>query len=436
MSLNDQLRSQIHRIFEPREALADQRSKDLYCEREHSPIDNLRLDFQPDVPVLRPPIAFIAGHTGAGKSSMLLRLLEQQKDDFFIVYFDIEHNLDSNRATQIDLLYLLGATIFEVAEREGVEPDPEYLRKLAQSIYSLTSTKKKVARDESLDLVKLAKNLLCFGASAFGSTLGEKLAQAALEPFRVNAGATEEETRRRESDPQVQNVITCINLIVADVQTKAGQDVLVVVDGLDKLSRLDQTRLIFVESQALRGPFCRIIYTVPMLIYLSPVFAPSEEGCTSYLLPNVKIHQKTSGDRHEPGYGTLREVAAKRLRSLGLEPDEWIDADALDYLIAKSGGVMRWFIHLMRDAFKQAWILGLDKVTREAARQAVGYHTRRLTARLTTKSIAELGRIRKNKWPEEGANISELLQGLYVLAYGNDKTWFDVHPLVWEALEE
>ena len=97
---------------------------------------------------------------------------------------------------------------------------------------------------------------------------------------------------------------------------------------------------------------------------------------------------------------------------------------------------MRWLIALIQDAFKQTRIQGLEKITVEAAKMAIGFHKRRLTSRLTAKSIEELRLTRQKKWPEEGAGISELLQGLYILAYGNDRTWFDVHPLIWEALEE
>ena len=43
-------------------------------------------------------------------------LIENQPWDFFAVYFDIQHNLDSSKANQVDLLYLIGAAIFKAAQ--------------------------------------------------------------------------------------------------------------------------------------------------------------------------------------------------------------------------------------------------------------------------------------------------------------------------------
>ena len=110
-------------VFDSAEVLVGQRSTALYCERDGSPVDDIRVDFSPTVQSTRPPIGFCTGHRGSGKSSMLFRLLEHFTDACFVVYFDIEHNLDHHTATQVDLLYLLGAAIFKTAKEEGLNPD-------------------------------------------------------------------------------------------------------------------------------------------------------------------------------------------------------------------------------------------------------------------------------------------------------------------------
>ena len=109
--------------FDPGEVLAGERGDALYCKREDSPFERHSCRVQPEVhrparlpgdrPTRRPPIGFFAGHRGSGKSSMLLRLLERFATHYFVVYFDIEHNLDRHRTTQVDLLYLLGSAILQ-----------------------------------------------------------------------------------------------------------------------------------------------------------------------------------------------------------------------------------------------------------------------------------------------------------------------------------
>lgn len=423
-------------VFDPGEVLVGQRSKDFYCDREHSPFNDLLNYFQPTARSTRPPRAFFTGHRGSGKSSLLLRLLEHLTNDYFVVYFDIDHNLDSRTANQIDLLYLLGATIYQVARTEGIKIGSEYLQELAKSVYTMTYETKEVEK-ESLDAVELAKELVCFGASMLGAGVGKQLAEAVLKPLTFTSGVSEEIAGKRQIEPQVQNVINNVNLIIAKVQQEARKKLFVVVDGLDKLQRVEQADLIFLHSRALLGPVCRIIYTVPMLVFTSLSFGQTEGETKSYLLPNVKVFERTSDTPpDEKGYATLGAVATARLKSIGQTLDAVFEPEVLDLLIFKSGGVMRDFIWLVQDAMSAAKIMELDKVNRNAAQKAIDDRAAQLAFRLTTTRIEELRQVRENKRPSGSPESRELLHGLFIVAYRNHRTWFDAHPLLWDELEE
>ena len=424
-------------VFDPGEVLVGQRSQDLYCEREGSPVDDIRVDFSPTVQATHPPIGFFTGHRGSGKSSMLFRLLERFTDDYFVVYFDIEHNLDHHTATQVDLLYLLGAAIFKTAKEESLNPDRVHLEELVKSVYTITE-EMKAKDDQALDVAKLIEKIVCFGASILGGKVGEELAKAVFQPFTLTSGVSEEVARKRTIEPQVQAIITNVNLIIADIETKAKKPLLVVVDGLDKLPRFEQAKLVFLDSRALLGPVCRIIYTVPMSIYASPLFRQVEEECHSYLLPNIKLYEKEAEQqRYESGYQVLQEVVTKRLQMTNLQLREVFDSEALEgWLIPKSGGVLREFIGLVHDAIRAAKIMNLEKVNLAAAQKAVQDRAAKLTLRLTTTSVEELREVRKEKRPSGTPASTELLHGLFIVAYQNHRTWFDAHPLLWEELSE
>ncbi|MCP4268548.1 MAG: ATP-binding protein [Candidatus Brocadiaceae bacterium] len=426
---------ELHNAFNPNEVLVGGRSEELYCDREHNPFDNIRLDFRDYLRSGRPPIAFFTGHRGSGKSSMLFRLINNFKDDYFVVYFDIQHNLDSSRTNQIDLLYLLGLSIFQVAKNEGIKPDVKHADILRKSIHTISKTENEKSKG-SLNIAELAKNLVCFGAGMLAGNIGEKLAQAALKPFTLTSGVSVETARKREIEPQVQEVINNINLIIADVQTKAKKKLLVIVDGLDKLQSLEQTDLIFLKSSSLLGPLCRIIYTVPMLIFNTPGFAEIEEEGRSYLLPNVKLYEKAdSSKKYDRGYETLRKVVDRRLKSLDMEHNDVFESEILDMLIQKSGGVMRFLIELIENSFTEAELLGLCKVNRQAAQKAIDNRAATLTSRLTIESKDELKLVHKEKLTSNGSVSGELLHGLLIVAYRNKTTWFDVHPILWDELK-
>ncbi len=199
--------SQIQMAFNPNEILTGERIQQLYCEREYSPLDDMIDDYKEAVKHQHSIISFFTGHRGSGKSSLLFNLLEHLKDDYFVVYFDIDHNLDSNKANQIDLLYLLGATIYKTAEYEELKPDDKNLKELSNSVYTITYNKSE-KRQEKIDIAKLTKNVICFGASMIGSQLGEKLADALLKPFNISSEVSENVARKREIEPHVQNIIT------------------------------------------------------------------------------------------------------------------------------------------------------------------------------------------------------------------------------------
>ena len=421
-------------VFDPGEVLVGQRSQDFYCEREYSPFNELLNHFRPTSQPTRPPRAFFTGHRGSGKSSLLLRLLERLTSEYFVVYFDIDHNLDSRTANQIDLLYLLGATIYQVARNEGVEIGSEFLNELAKSVYTMTYETKGIEK-EALNVGELAKELVCFGASMLGAGVGRQLAEAALKPFTFTSGVSEEVAGRRQVEPQVQNIVNNVNLIISEVQQKAQKKLLVVVDGLDKLQRIEQADLLFLQSRALLGPICRIIYTVPMLVFTSLDFGQAERETKSYLLPNVKLFDRTSDTQTDSeGYAILREVVAKRMKSIGQTPDAVFEPEALNLLIFKSGGVMRDFIWLAQDAMSAAKILGLDKVNTDAAQKAINDRAAQLAFRLTETRVEELRKVRENKRPSGSPESRELLHGLFIVAYRNQTTWFDAHPLLWEEL--
>jgi hypothetical protein len=434
--------NQVYEAFQPKnDPLLGQRSHDLYCEREHSPFEQMCADFRPGLDLVRPPIAYLTGHRGSGKSTLLLRFLERLRHDYFVVYFDVEHNLDTSQANQIDLLYLLGATIFQVAVEEKKKPDPELLEELAKSIFALTETQTTLGKDESFDVVKLASNLICLGSGAFGGSLAEKAAEKLTkglsDSFKLSSGVSEKRIAEHKSQPQIQKIITCVNLILADVKTKAGQDVLVVVDGLDKLRQPGQAKGLFLETNALRGPRCRIVYTVPMSIYQDLTFGEAEEDCPSYLLPNVKLYEKDDPKKkYRRGYATMREIVDKRVHSIGLESRDLFTPGTLNRIIEKSGGVLRWLIELIKDSSNLAYVRDLDKINRQLANEAITTHTRKLSGRLNTELRDELRKVRESKQLTGSDKTGELLQSRLIVPFFNGDVWYDAHPLVWEVLEE
>lgn len=427
---------QVKNVFDPSEVLTGNRGEQFYCEREHSPLQRMLKDFERDPTRKNPVRGFLIGHLGSGKSSILLRFLKEQSTQYMILYFDVGQNLDLSQTNQIDILFLLGAAIFKNGQEQGANPDKLLLKELRNSIFRSTIEQHQTVRDEQFDVMELTKTVLCAGAELVGSTYGGKLVETALKPFQKSVGNTETIARRREIEPQIQNIITNVNLIVAEVETKLNRPFLVVVDGLDKLEKEEQVDLIFGQSQALKGPLCNLIYTAPM--HLS-TFNKIREGCHSYLVPNIKLFDKTSITpnyvEHSKGYQTLTNIVTSRLATIPLLSSEIFEVDILKLMIRKSGGLLRLFIKLISDACTQAEILGIEKINREAAQLAIDEETIHFAGGLDQDQIKELQEVHRTKIKPATETGKELLQQRFIVAYrdGGD-LWYDAHPLTWDKL--
>lgn len=421
-------------VFNPQEILVEERAAALYVEREHSPYEDMKLHLRRSPDSSAPTTVYFTGHRGSGKSSLLFRLLDDFGDDYFPVYFDIEHNLDTRSSNQIDLLYLIGAAIYRAAEEDGYTPDPDLLKVLVESVYTITEKKTDMEKQGQTP-ADLIAGLIVFIAGMAGGTIVEKLAAAASKSFTLSSGVDESTARERKIEPQVQTLINYVNLIIADVEAKVGKPLLVIIDGLDKIERLEQARLIYTETGALSGPVCNLIYTVPMLLINSSWYATLDDDGCFYILPNIRLYERNDDNkRYEAGYEYLKTVVEKRLALVGGSADEMFDSDALDILTLKSGGVMRWFIRLMRDASYKAEQLDLDRITRDAAIAAVDDETAKHGNGLTREKVAELRAVHAEKRPSESELSSELIHSRLIVTYRNRRTWFDAHPIIWDEL--
>ncbi|MBE9508112.1 MAG: hypothetical protein IMY86_08685 [Chloroflexi bacterium] len=431
----------VYNAFNPWERLWGEKLDTFFVEREHSPLRKLAAQFRPGRAVQK---TLLIGHRGSGKSSELLKLVSNIGDDFFTVWFDANLNLDIFSANQVELLFLLGVAVYRVAEREGLAPDRDNFDLLVDCLQTLVREHTQRI-DFTLDATRLLTNVVCFGLPVIaGAVAGPAISvgvaamtalarELAQDAFSLGLGR--QEVARLEVEPRTRDVARAVNLIIADVEQKADKLVLMVVDGLDKLEP-GPAHDIFINSQVLSLPTCRVIYVTPITLYYSPDFSQTRQQFAMAPFPNVKLSHRFDPDTVYPaGLETMREVVRRRLRALGYEPEKVIGEDALDLMARMSGGVMREMVSLMREAVVQAEITGKTRVTEPAARAAVYELRRQYAAGLRREHYRELEAFLESNVPSQSETCGDLLRNLYILSYVNDEHWYDVHPNVRPLLE-
>jgi len=438
---------QLHNAFHPARRLWGDEVDKYYVARPYGPLDRLKTQLD----VFNPTRILLFGHTGSGKSSELARLVEDEdiKEEFFIVWIDSERNLDIFDATQIELLFLIGISIFQIAAQGipgGKEPNPEMQENLIACLETLVQTQTS-DHEWKLDVNQLINNLIIFGlgtAATLGNGAAAGLATAGLtqtgldliSSFTFKTGGQRKEVRELEVRPEIHNILEAVNDIIADVEAKSTKPLLLIVDGLDKFD-LEQSKEFFIYTHVLNQITCRTVYVTPLALYYSADFRQARERFHIEEFPNIALYPRDQRDVPiESNYDLFREVVQRRIEPLGFSRNNLFAEDALNLLIQMSGGVMREFIRLVQNSLVEMHIAKAEQVIMAHAEEAVYRARRSFKAGLNVAHFEEMENMLLTGTPSGTTACDDLLKNLYILSYINHAIWYDVHPNVLPLLIE
>jgi len=212
-----------------------------------------------------------------------------------------------------------------------------------------------------------------------------------------------------------------------------GRSLLLLVDDLDKVRSVAQQKEIFDANLAflLNVPF-HVLYTVPTGV----VFGPNRvdvRRSLEHLYP-IRVLDKAprSYDPERafiPGSDTFFRNAVDRRAEPRLFDDEAVRLAAI-----YSGGVLREFFRLLRTAVRLARHNRLELVNAPALRGAVRDERRRESMGLLTPDYEALRAIHETHGLASDEARRYLDEGRVLECY-NDKTWYEVSPLLWKLLE-
>jgi nucleoside-triphosphatase THEP1 len=381
------------------------------------------------------------GHTGCGKSTLLrklnLRLLQTRK--YFIVFFSIADTIEQSAVDHVNILFSTALELIEAAERRDVKLKPGIKRELYRWLGKHTSTEAQGIES----VLEVSGEVSAKGGIPI---LMEFLAKV-KSSLKINSVIRQEISI--EFGKKISELVGQLNLIKTYIEQATGQQVLVIIDDMDKLE-LSITDTIFGKNVgSLLGPDLRIVYTIPIatLRELSLRRIVESRFKQIHTMPVAKFFGKAEAKQPNRSanpelMGIFRSILDKRL------PDNLVDAGIKETMILKSGGVIRELIRIAD--------LCCDKCMQSLSRQirntqfdqsAVTIDTAILAEVLTDLQISfaePLGRkdykqlksIYEESEPEdtEDQRFLDLLHGLYVLEYRNATKWYDLHPIVHDLL--
>jgi hypothetical protein len=277
--------------------------------------------------------------------------------------------------------------------------------------------------DYHISAEALLQDMVCARADpAFPLPLPEE----PIKTRRFSLELAADELQQLHAGTVLREMVSRVNAIFSDLTTKGKREILVIADGLDKIDPA-LAEDIFDYASVMTGLKGRAVYTVPYGFYKSA--GQLREDFEVEELPNVRLHPHRHPEtRYEPGFTTLREVAYQRIKIVGGD-SEIIEPEALDLLIAMSGGVLRGFIKLMRSAMLQAEYREKREITFEDAKWAVLKDRRMRSAVLAPVDKEYLRKFREGDTMEAKQKfLTQVHQGR-ILAYAEaGQVWYAVHP--------
>ncbi|MEH1841677.1 MAG: ATP-binding protein [Nostoc sp.] len=363
------------------------------------------------------------GHRGCGKSTLLAEFSRQIQDKYFVVLFSIADKIEMSAVNHINILFAIAVNLMTEAEARKVDIPQSTKEALYKWFATRTRTEESNLQTEAsigFDLLKLISS-------------------------KLKADASVRDEIKQEFERKLSDLVARINEIAALIQAATQQNVLVIIDDLDKLD-LGRVNEIYRDNiKALCQPNFQIIYTIPIAVlretFISTIIA-TETNDQVVAMPVLKIFEKgknrfLNAQPRPEATKILGEVLQKRI------PCELITTETAEKIVISSGGVLRELIRISKECCRiclrmirrnpSAEVIIDDKILL----QAINKIRNDFSIRLGKVDIDILQSVYEQFMPNDPKQTEflDLLHGLYVLEYRTDETWYDVHPIIIESLK-
>lgn len=376
------------------------------------------------------------GHRGSGKSTLLSEFCRRIGDRYFTVFFSIADIIEMSDVNHVNVLFAMAVQLMETAEKHEVNIGSKTKNEFYKWFSKHTKTESR-SIDSNVEIAA--------GGEAAGGIPFAKFFAKLKATLKANSIIREEITT--EFARRISDLVDRINDIAIAIQAASQQEILVVIDDLDKLDLEVVDRVYRNNINALFQPSFRIIYTLPMAATRDKTLRGILSNATNNPIQSMwatKLFAKGEDRKTQPNpvpeaVEVFKEILRKRVHPQLIKPE------VTEMLILKSGGALRELIRLASRCC-QLCLVQLRRspdnsdiiITEEILQKAVTNLRIEFTEPLGQNDYQILAQIYQDYTPEDGMDDAflELLHNLYILEYRNDDLWFGVHPIVQDILRQ
>lgn len=383
------------------------------------------------------------GHTGCGKSTLLadLKFRMIATGRYFVVMFSIADTIERAAVDHVNILFSMALQLLEEAEQQGIKLQPGIEKDLYRWLGKHTETESQ-AVEAMVEVNAEAK-------TKGGIPIVMEFIATIKSKLKINS-----ETRKQisiEFASKTSELVAKINQLQSYIEIATKQQVLVIIDDLDKLD-LGVAEVIFKKNiQTLLDPEARIIYTLPIATLREASITASINTYIKkiYMMPVTKFFSKA--DSHKADripdpecMNVFAEILERRL------PPNSIESEVEREIILLSGGVLRELVRILDRCYDRVKLELRGQIKRQQWDAPEVKIDRRILSGVVTELQIEYARplgqidfemllaIYREFKPKdaESQRFLDLLHHLHILEYTNAKLWYDLNPIVRDLLVE
>lgn len=442
-------------VLDPWRQLRDDEIQALYAEREGAPHSDLAADLRLAGSRTAEVKVILCGARGSGKTTELVRLAHDVRSEFCVVRADLGNGLQSE-ANTLAVVTLLGVAALH-AMRSWEAPDADLATLLEADRGPIGRGAHALDRalagfgDAVPSVAKLlggiASIVTLFGVGDPGATATTVAALTSASEAAQAAGSVSTAVSRLRLDlargplegrldpskeDDAQAVVEAVNSILDDLRDRAGRPPLLLADGLDKRTNLDDVALALDDESLLRDLRAPLVLTGPVNLRHDARFRAVPGNLRLSLLYNVPVMRRPPGEgahENDDGVAVLCDLFERRSSEADLPVD--LFASGLVGKAAKhSAGIVRDFLRILHEAGKYALIRGARTVASEDLEAAMKKLRLELEGYLDETKLDILGRVLDKGTLPGSPTADTLLFENFIACYHNGDLWFRPHELV------
>jgi hypothetical protein len=426
------------------------------ADREESPAGRILASL--DRPAETPPKVLLTGTIGTGKSTELARVAEARanKGDEFVLVLDLVRHfqkvvgdLDAlQNITSWEVCFLCGLALIRAA-KDGLGYDfpREQIAALERAWSALAKASETASAPPTFDIPSVVKSMTLMASTVavpVAALTGAPLAAGALAASGLKllseiAGAGrwtlpigKKGTKPIEDqDELVQTLAGKVNLLINTFR-QWNRPVLLIVDGLDRITDGTRAEALFLRSQMIAGLDCALVVCAPFALR-NDMAATEARGFRLRTLHNVPVLDHESPENPKilgPGVPFLREVFRRRVHDLHAE--DILPPPLLDKLAYYSGGRSRDFVRTIGMLAERGWDDDADVATEAHVDDVLKEARQLIETGLDSGHIGVLEKVARD--PHHHLPQGEIARALLtydrLLPYPNESEWFYPHPLL------